>query len=126
MNERMNPAVKAKWLEALRSGEYEQTTGTLHRVTSYRETLFSAAKPVGWCCYGVLCDVATKAGLSLSRKSDEDVEYFDGVVDYLPGSVVEWAGLSINDPEVQGRSLAHRNDNGAPFAEIADLIEEQL
>lgn len=122
----MNPDVKAKWLTALRSGEYPQTTGTLHRTADYRETDWSDAKPAGWCCYGVLCDVAVKEGLKVIRKTDEDLEYFDGVIDYLPPSVVEWAELPSNDPEVRGESLAIRNDNGVTFAEIADLIEEQL
>lgn len=126
MTERMNPDVKAKWLEALRSGEYEQTTGTLHRVVPTNGNEWSPTKPAGWCCYGVLCDVAVKEGLKVIRKTDEDTEYFDGVIDYLPTSVVEWAGLPSNDPAVQGRSLADRNDHGVTFPEIADLIEEEL
>jgi hypothetical protein len=120
VTERMNPEVKAKWLTALRSGEYEQTTGQLHRIVSHGES------PAGWCCYGVLCDVAIAAGVKVIRKTDEAVEYFDGSRALLPEAVVEWAGLSANDPEVHGRSLAHRNDNGVPFGEIAALIEEHL
>lgn len=126
MGERMNPVAKAKWLAALRSGEYEQTRGTLHRLVARRETVLSAMKPAGWCCYGVLCDVAVKEGLKVIRKTDEDTEFFDGVIDYLPPSVMEWAGLSGNDPAVQGRSLADRNDHFVSFPEIADLIEEYL
>ncbi len=126
MVERMNPEVKAKWLTALRSGEYEQTTGTLHRIVGRAESHWSPESRPGWCCYGVLCDVAVKEGLKVIRKTDEDTEYFDGVIDYLPPSVMEWAGLPGNDLEVQGRSLAHRNDNGVLFLEIANLIEEYL
>jgi hypothetical protein len=40
----MDPNLKAKWVEALRSGEFNQTTGRLH---DYE----------GFCCLGVLCFV---------------------------------------------------------------------
>lgn len=40
---KLHPEVKELWLEALRSGEYEQA----------RETIRTAT---GWCCLGVLCE----------------------------------------------------------------------
>ncbi len=43
---RMDPELKAKWIAALRSGEYEQTTGQLH-------------SGIGYCCLGVLHHVIT-------------------------------------------------------------------
>jgi hypothetical protein len=127
MSERMNPQVKAQWLTALRSGEYEQTTGTLRRIEEYHdEDEFPPVKPVGWCCYGVLCDVAAKSGVKVIRKTDSSKEYFDGAADYLPQVVLEWAGLGDKDPIVREESLADRNDRGVPFVDIANLIEEHL
>ena len=40
----MDADLKAKWLEALRSGKYEQTQGTLRDGDAF-------------CCLGVLCDL---------------------------------------------------------------------
>ena len=40
----MNPQVKEKWVNALRSGEYSQCDGKLRSAD-------------GFCCLGVLCDL---------------------------------------------------------------------
>ena len=40
----MNPEVKQKWIDALRSGKYEQGSEKLRSVS-------------GYCCLGVLCDL---------------------------------------------------------------------
>lgn len=47
----MNPEIKAKWVAALRSGEYLQGTGQL------LNTYSGASK---YCCLGVLCDLLVK------------------------------------------------------------------
>jgi hypothetical protein len=128
MSERMNPQVKAQWLTALRSGEYEQAKGALHRLTASSDE-DGEERVAGWCCYGVLCDVAAKNGVQVIRKSDSDreFEYFDGDMSWLPTKVYDWAGLDDRDPVVDGKSLAYRNDfRGMSLAEIADLIEEHL
>jgi hypothetical protein len=49
-----NQQVMKAWVKALRSGEYKQTTGALRRSSS-TETM-----PEGYCCLGVLCDIAIK------------------------------------------------------------------
>lgn len=49
-----NQKVMQAWVKALRSGEYKQTTGALRR-SSATETM-----PEGYCCLGVLCDIAAK------------------------------------------------------------------
>ena len=41
----MNKEIKAEWVKALRSGEYKQGGGALHRGDHF-------------CCLGVLCDIA--------------------------------------------------------------------
>lgn len=118
----MNPEVKAKWLEALRSGEYKQGTGHLNRGRRY-------------CCLGVLCEVAIQEGLNLSVTREGPREnvtaFYNNSAGLLPEAVVEWAGLTMTNPEFftddqESWSLASKNDSGATFEEIANLIEEHL
>ena len=44
LKSKMNTEVKQKWIDALRSGKYEQGSEKLRSVT-------------GYCCLGVLCDI---------------------------------------------------------------------
>jgi hypothetical protein len=129
---KLKKRVKKKWLEALRSGKYEQTSGTLSQDGKY-------------CCLGVLCEVAIDSGLNIEKKPrypsspHTDLMQYDGDTCALPPSVQEWAflkGKKSEDPIVtvpyhysNGESefsLANLNDDGHSFAEIADLIEEHL
>lgn len=117
----MNPEVQQMWTAALRSGDYKQGINGLHIVT-----------PEGgesYCCLGVLCDLAVEAGVS-ERKRDSNLKGFEvsyeGNFAWLPDSVIEWAGLSMNNPIVNGMDLASLNDQGTEFDHIADLIEEYL
>lgn len=122
----MRERVKKLWLDALRSGEYKQTTEALH-------------KPTGFCCLGVLCDVYQKEMTKQKKKKLETkVNQSYGYTSYggndqvPPFRVMYWAGLNsqnpeINDPELgQFNTLAQINDNGKSFEEIADLIEKYL
>ena len=137
-NGKMNPEWKAKWLEALRSGEYEQAQGALKTADGE------------FCCLGVLTDLCLKEGVV--RGSWEDLpalfsqsgEYHDAVV--TPLSAKAATGLPDSNPSVVyggvAETLAELNDGGeewensrgervgarAPltFAEIADIIEEHL
>lgn len=49
-----NQKVMQAWAKALRSGEYKQTTGALRR------SAVSDTQGEGYCCLGVLCDIAAK------------------------------------------------------------------
>lgn len=94
---RMKPEVKAKWLEDLRSGEYEQGRWTLkHQINNT------------YCCLGVLAE----GQRCLTRPGSA----------WLDESQLQLTGLSEG---VQG-FLSHMNDAGHSFAEIADWIEENL
>ena len=114
----MNPGIRAQWCAALRSGDYQQTTRALRRNDSY-------------CCLGVLCDLAVRAGViddatpaRIASDGEAGRMQYDGTSHYLPRSVQKWAGLSANDPDVdERRSLVIVNDAGHSFAEIADLID---
>tara|TARA_R110000744_G_scaffold170264_2_gene288414 strand:- start:16973 stop:17299 length:327 start_codon:yes stop_codon:yes gene_type:complete len=98
--------VKTKWIEALRSGKYKQTTETLQDGT-------------GLCCLGVLCKVAQNEDI----KVDTCGTYVTG--EDLSSSqydVYEWSGLNSTTET----DLEEMNDNGENFNTIADFIEEYL
>lgn len=120
----MNAEVKAKWLAALRSGEYKQGTGGLVQNGCF-------------CCLGVLCDLyAKQVGLDAWHDdsfysdgvfiSDEGDDLRDGNCDFPPNEVVQWAGLASENPNAGKKTLSVENDDGVSFAEIADLIEAHL
>ena len=128
----MNPEVKAKWLEALRSGRYRQSRYRLRSLDN------------SFCCLGVLCDIYTKE-VGGSWKYDKDhfsdaYEMIGGNGDYpvtseLPGCVSNWAGVEGCNPQVHdskkkiitiNSTLAELNDEGKTFNEIADIIEKHL
>lgn len=127
----MDPTVKTEWLAALRSGDYKQGRRALNKDGEF-------------CCLGVLCDLAVKAGKTVAEKFDEDEADYTYYGQYrstsfLPQEVAGWAKIShrghlptpVDAPgrypeDGQARTLAEANDRGMTFAEIADIIEEQF
>jgi len=103
---KLNP-VAQKWVEALRSGEYKQASQALREND-------------GFCCLGVLCDLAGKHGLG---EWEQDT-WFLGCGASVPVEVRQWSGLKTSYGTLGNRTLAEMNDDGATFAEIADLIEQ--
>lgn len=133
----MDATIKAEWLEWLRSGKLKQGRGAL-----------SNASREEFCCLGVLCEVAVKHGIieyvEGGYRSGVDGE-FHYANHYLPKPVVEWAGLddetaALGNPtvpriedvpdyykkEIPVVGLAHLNDGGLSFEQIADVIEAQF
>ncbi len=141
---KMNPEIKQKWVDALRSGEYEQGNGKLY-------------SGQGYCCLGVLCDLYSKEnnlkwefrGDDVIKTEDEvvpsqlqkcDYFYFDDESEFLPNSVQEWAQLSVNNPQVKVEveeeteeeaffyfdEIANLNDVGYTFPQLANIIEDQF
>lgn len=126
--------VQAAWVKALRSGEFEQGTARLasEGVTDGR---------VRYCCLGVLCELAHRAGVVETRNHTPEgtaflrfIEY-DGMVTYPNRRVYEWAGVDAGyggegkvrptalPTGVAGASLAVLNDDeGWSFEQIADPI----
>jgi hypothetical protein len=104
----VNPEYKAKWVAALRSGQYQQAQKALK-------------SEGGFCCLGVLCDVMRA---DVCGEWDEDDYFVTGSIDdsYLPDDV---ATLASVDCDVQN-SLVDMNDKGATFSAIADYIERTL
>ena len=126
----MNEEIKALWLTALRSGDYKQGKGALNKNGKF-------------CCLGVLCDLAVKAGVTgevHGARFTEEVRY--GLPTEVqrfgipPMSIIKWSGMMnstglLGDPIwVDGsmcNDLPSLNDMaGYTFLQIADVIEAQL
>ena len=112
----MNPEIKSKWIEALRSGNYKQGVNALR------------SKDDRYCCLGVLCD------LYLKQKggwwSPDSVYTIHGEGGALPSAVITWAGLTNKNPLLQPNTkltaIGANDRERRSFAEIADLIEQNL
>ena len=137
----MNTAIKPLWIAALRSGEYKQGHHTLH------------SKDGCFCALGVLCDLYAKqfgfeweeqealigssnrflTVMALQHKFNNGEKYYSVAVPQSP--IASWAGMQAN-PWLQVttpsgvRSEYHMSEINdkleLTFAQIADLIEEQL
>ena len=125
---------RAKWVEALRSGDYEQGRGRLFVSPESAETrkeYYTSEQEVDWtkpghCCLGVAADLAVKEGV---------VEQFEDSLAFPSDEVIDWLGLAYRDGPTSVTwdsgtsdrtvSLSSLNDDfGLTFNEIADLIEE--
>ena len=117
----MKRDVAEKWIEALESGKYQQTTGRLY-------------DGKGYCCLGVLCDVL---GCTFEHVSGigyyiQDVSGVDTAI--LPKTVMEEAGMKstigdtyrIENGTSYYTSLVKLNDSGKTFPEIAQHIREHV
>jgi hypothetical protein len=118
--------IAKQWTEALRSGKYRQTLNMLKN--TFDEPSEDGTK-VGYCCLGVLCELAADAGI-LNRAENDGYTYEDAEGTYytaLPPVVLEWAGIhfangwrSVDEP-----SLVGLNDEwGFSFEQIAEVIEK--
>ncbi|HYE20129.1 MAG TPA: hypothetical protein VEA69_16905 [Tepidisphaeraceae bacterium] len=100
------------WLDALRSGEFKQTTECL------------ADSDGGHCCLGVACRVAVAAGVPLEVEENDDGDIcFDQCGTYLPPTASQMLGLRNRSGSFEEGALWQLNDGGATFPEIADIIE---
>lgn len=112
----MHDDIKRRWVEALRSGDFPQSVGALQT-------------PTGFCCLGVLCEIAVADHAASRDRWGYQAPYLDdGSYDdeLLPEGVAEWAGLSDVSPDVGADALVELNDDGATFEELAVLIEKYL
>jgi hypothetical protein len=109
------------WIDALRSGNYDQGRNHLHTVDEDGNDLF--------CCLGVACDLYQKeiGGLQVETISvADDVVAYDEARFTLPEKVKKWLGLSYENgqyfTETGINHLADHNDSGLSFKEIANII----
>lgn len=127
----MDQERKAQWVAALRSGEYKQGAGRLHRVINGEEL---------FCCLGVACDLAWRDG-AVDREPSTGGVYmafrYEGMDCYPPVEVRERFDtdeVRINVFEYEdsaGNQYAERLDElndevGLTFSQIADLIERWM
>lgn len=132
---KLRPEVKKKWLKALRSGDYKQTTGKLAVLNE------QTGKPEAFCCLGVLCDIHRRSRRQKGDKWVDDTYHDQESV--LPPKVINWAftsstiaGLEANGKDAEtilddvmiggDRLSVHNDDNGCTFNEIANIIENNL
>lgn len=117
--------IKTQWLEALRSGKYKQGTR------------FLRSPGDEFCCLGVLCDLVD----STKWKTVPTPSPSGYLIRWGEGQSMPDRSLlkTLNEPLFEALSyypldegqsvfimLAHMNDRGASFTEIATWIEENL
>jgi hypothetical protein len=125
------------WIEGLRSGEYEQTRGSLRLGHGNKYN-----KPEGYCCLGVACDTTVKKNATTLEWVDlnDDKEFEDSYKQYRfggnqvapPDEVSQWFFGTSRGPyiwrvvyEGEVHSLADLNDiDKLTFEQIADLLHE--
>jgi hypothetical protein len=119
--DKIDPEVKQKWLEALRSGKYKQGRyGLRHTVDN---TDLNGEKYDAFCCLGVLCDVVQSN--AWTPKKDAPAYWLHNnesstTVGYDIRDSIGLASAAIDN-------LIHLNDSfKKDFKEIADWIEENL
>lgn len=110
---KMNQEVKKMWVEALRSGEYQQGKHHLNDNGKF-------------CCLGVLCDLAVKDGVNLKVNPEPQNSYvitYDEHRCWLPHKVAGWAQF----PYDKSGGLVEMNDKlNCSLEEIALYIEKNL
>lgn len=109
----MKADVKQKWLEALRSGDYQQGKNVLR-------SSFGPANT--YCCLGVLCDILPQAEWKPYNGRWRIWHGFEIEESYVPQNLA--SELELTHPHQ--RILARMNDEGRSFEEIADYIEEYV
>ena len=107
----MKKSIANKWIKALRSGKYKQTTSVLRNLD-------------GFCCLGVLCDISER-GKWKRAKGGKVFVFNDWYDKTMPNEVIEWAGMNNGFGLLPDTSLTDLNDHeGKSFDEIADVIEK--
>lgn len=120
------------WTQALKSGQYNQTTSRLGVIQDGEAS---------YCCLGIACEVAIANGLDIDRNVNlfgvEGVDEGDGSIVYdnepsvLPKAVQDWFGFRETNPMIhlpedeRNMSLAECNDAlNMSFEQIAKVVED--
>lgn len=105
-----------KWIEALRSGDYQQQGEFALKTIRRKKSAF--------CCLGVLCDLVDPNDWHIDHRERGLELYYWGKhgrqegIGLPPLSLLERVGLDRR----QARELARMNDGGASFAAIAEHL----
>jgi len=103
----MDAELKKQWVEALRSGKYEQGQQYLQKDDKF-------------CCVGVLCDIINPESW---RSAVGSIKRWEGFVDTLPYGVNSQIGLS----HTSEAHLIDMNDkHEESFETIANYIERNM
>jgi len=102
----MKEEIAMKWIKALRSGKYKQTTGSLKGMDANGDEAY--------CCLGVLQEIQgfdiNKGNTLLSTEAQQACEMHSKNGQFIPGRRLY--------------RLSYGNDKGDTFEEIADIIEK--
>jgi hypothetical protein len=110
----VNKKIKAKWVAALRSGEYKKGNFQLRNNDDE------------FCCLGVLCNLHAQAHPEIAALQQYEDAYMNQQA-FLPFSVMIWAELKEVNPFVKNLSLSQFNDeSNLNFKQIALLIDKNL
>lgn len=132
---KMNPDVKANWIEALRSGRYEQGEGKLKLMHEDTSRSF-------YCCLGILSEVqGLDAVPGLPRENEGELGFWDYRFKFTAKDVnsgdtyteeqatmptEDWLNQACDMGLFEAELLAAMNDGGVSFEGIANWIEENL
>lgn len=103
---KMNPEIKQKWVEALRSGRYKQGNNAL---------LIQAQGGARYCCMGVLCEIVD--GIPPMGDAVFPTERTWKTCEMLP---------EVELMELEAILSRMNDEEGKTFPEIAQWIEENL
>lgn len=108
----MDKIIVQNWIDALRSGKYNQGRKYLHTYIDSDHR---------FCCLGVLCDLNTSV-VKKQEKVDKELEFtffsYDQYIAMLPDKFKMPKDLQL--------TLMSMNDSGESFEKIADYIEKKL
>lgn len=109
------------WVKALRSGKYKQAQGQL-RDEDATESGWRGSSDTftGFCCLGVLCDLAIKDGGMAPWDMRGGPSSSAGS---LQPKVMKWMGM---DSYMMNYLIELNDDEEKTFDEIADVIEETI
>ena len=102
-----DPFFHREWVKALRSGEFEQTQGVLHKTDTNE-----------FCCLGVACNMEDDAKWEISMD--------DGIMSWKGNPYMPPTELRIKYGISAVGALADLNDENWNFSSIADAIEVQI
>jgi hypothetical protein len=100
-----------KWIDALRSGNYQQGCYMLRSLNDK------------FCCLGVLCDIVDPTRWTTDLPVFPDRYHFAGNIGTLPDDVINSVGISML---FEGDLMTLNDNQGNSFTEIADYLETRL
>jgi hypothetical protein len=105
------------WIEALENRKYRQVQGSLKKRRNQDGRQ-------GFCCLGVLCDLAAKdGGAQWMQSSKEDAADFLGLSGELAPVIRKFMGMTDDD---ESHLIEMNDSNGAGFKKIATYIRKEL